>query len=165
MVDWSRHLAAIKARCLLISGFYCESRVYIASGVAVALPSQRCITIGAESFIGRDCYFGNHAAIEIGEGCLIGSHVRFVTATHDPQTFAFQSRRISIGAHSWIGAGVMILPGVSVGRGCIIGAGSVVTRDIPDCAVAYGVPCRVSRKRDFPIRQQTAIGREVVIDG
>ena len=53
---------------------------------------------------------------------------------------------IYVGDDTWIGAGVIILPGISIGKRCVIGAGSVVTHDIPDDSVAYGVPCRVERK-------------------
>jgi len=163
-VDWSRHLATIKAKGLFLSGLRCERRVYIASGVDIALPSQQCIYIGAESFVGRNGYFGNHARIDIGEGCLIGSHIKIITATHDPRTFSFVTKPVSIGPFSWIGTNVTVLPGVSIGKGCIIGANSLVTRDIPDYTIAYGVPCRVQYRRDLPVTQQTAIGRQVVID-
>ena len=53
---------------------------------------------------------------------------------------------IYVGDDTWIGAGVIILPGISIGKRCVIGAGSVVTHDIPDDSLAYGVPCRVERK-------------------
>ncbi|RME40161.1 MAG: acyltransferase [Deltaproteobacteria bacterium] len=160
----SAHLASLKARGLLLSGIRCERNVFIASGVRIALPAQRRIRIGAESFIGRHVYFDNHDSIAIGEGCLIGGDVRILTATHDDQTFDLRCMPVSIGANTWIGAGTMILPGVTIGKGCIVGAGSVVTKSIPDWSVAYGVPCRVHRKRDLPVRQRTATGREVVLD-
>ena len=53
---------------------------------------------------------------------------------------------VTIGAHVWIGGGTIILPGVSIGDGCVVGAGSLVTRDIPAGSVAYGSPCRVVRE-------------------
>jgi acetyltransferase-like isoleucine patch superfamily enzyme len=54
--------------------------------------------------------------------------------------------RVTIGDDAWIGSNVVILPGVTIGAGAIIGAGSVVTKDIPPRCIAYGVPCRVTRK-------------------
>ncbi|RME86342.1 MAG: acetyltransferase, partial [Zetaproteobacteria bacterium] len=112
---------------------------------------RRCIHVGAETFIGREVYLDNHAPIEIGEGCLIGGYTRILTATHDTHTYELRCLPVRIGAFSWIGANVTILPGVSIGKGCIVGAGSVVTRSIPDWHVAYGVPCRPRKKRILPV--------------
>ena len=86
----------------------------------------------------------------IGDRVKCGPNVSLLTATHDVDP---QSRRdqvefalpISIGDDCWLGAGVMVLPGVSVGKGCTVGAGSIVTRDLPDWSVAYGSPAKVVR--------------------
>ncbi len=156
-------LAALKAKGLSLSGFRCSRDVFVSSGAIVSLPTQGRIHIGPETFVGRQAYFDNHARIEIGEGCLIGGFVRFLTATHDVETFELACRPVRVGPFCWIGANVTILPGVTIGKGCIIGAGSVVTRDIPDWSIAYGVPCQPRRERPRPIRQRTATGREVML--
>ena len=91
------------------------------------------------------------APIYVGDGTLFGPNVTLATAGHpiDPRS----SRRrgyifcepIHIGRNCWLGAGVIVMPGVSIGDNSVIGAGSVVTRDIPANVVAVGVPCRVLR--------------------
>lgn len=88
--------------------------------------------------------------VVIGDRVMIGTSVSLLSAGHDTSVL---SRRklvefghpIIIGNDCWIGANVIILPGVSIGEGCTIGAGSVVTKSIPPFSVAYGNPCRVQR--------------------
>ena len=58
------------------------------------------------------------------------------------------SKPVKIGANCWLGAGVIVLPGVEIGEGCTIGAGSVVTRDIPPRCVAAGNPCKILKRLD-----------------
>ena len=88
--------------------------------------------------------------IYIGDRTLIGPNVTLATASHpfDPALRAegYQSNSpIRIGRDCWLGAGVIVLPGVTIGDNVVIGAGSVVTHDIPSDSVAVGVPCRVIR--------------------
>lgn len=86
--------------------------------------------------------------IYIGEHTLIGPNVTLASAAH-PLSPAMREKGlqynqpIHIGRNCWIGAGAILLPGVSVGDNSVIGAGSVVTKDIPANVVAVGVPCRV----------------------
>lgn len=86
--------------------------------------------------------------IYIGDKTMIAPNVTITTATH-PVLPALRERGIQynvdvhIGKNAWIGAGVIILPGVTIGDNAVIGAGAVVTRDIPANVVAFGVPCRV----------------------
>lgn len=88
--------------------------------------------------------------IYIGDKTMIAPNVTITTATH-PVLPALRERGIQynvdvhIGKNVWIGAGVIILPGVTIGENAVIGAGAVVTRDIPANVVAFGVPCRVMR--------------------
>ena len=92
--------------------------------------------------------------IEIGKCCLIGPNVVMRTSGHrydDPHTYIRQQGHIpldiSIDDDVWIGANAVILGGVHIGRGCVIGAGAVVTKDVPSLAVAVGVPARVVKYR------------------
>jgi len=90
------------------------------------------------------------APVTIGEGTQMGPGVQLLAADHprDPQarrSLLELARPVSIGSNVWIGAAAVVLPGVSVGDDSIIGAGSVVTRDIPSGVVAVGSPCRVVR--------------------
>ena len=89
--------------------------------------------------------------IYIGDKVLFGPNVTVATANHpvDPElrSKALQyNKDVHISDNVWIGANTVIVPGVSIGRNSVIGAGSVVTKDIPDNVVAVGVPCRVIRE-------------------
>lgn len=89
--------------------------------------------------------------IYVADKVMIGPNVTITTAGHpiDPDLRARglqYNKDIRIGENAWIGAGVIILPGVSIGKNAVIGAGSIVTHDIPDNVVAVGNPCRVLRE-------------------
>jgi maltose O-acetyltransferase len=88
--------------------------------------------------------------VTIGDFTLFGPSVQIYTATHPMEA---QLRRkqeygkpVEIGADVWVGGGAIILPGVKIGSRAVIGAGSVVTRDVPDSVFAAGNPCRVLRQ-------------------
>ena len=89
--------------------------------------------------------------IYIGDRVLIAPNVTIATANHtlEPELRRYEMqyvRDVHIGENTWIGTGVIVLPGVTIGKNCVIGAGSVVTRDIPDNSLALGNPCRVVRE-------------------
>ena len=102
---------------------------------------------------------------------MFGPNVTVSTAAHPilpklrEQWLQFNAE-VHIGRNCWIGAGAIILPGVSIGDDTVIGAGSVVTRDIPAGVVAFGSPCRVQRKIDERDREfyfkDRAIPRELL---
>ena len=85
--------------------------------------------------------------ITIGANTIIAAHVQITTSTHDYNVKPYMSKRvdrpITIGENVWICGGVIILPGVIIGDNCVIGAGSVVTSDIPANSLAYGSPAKV----------------------
>ncbi len=114
------------------------------------------------NFGGRHVHFGSHiyanfnltlvddTHIYVGDHTMFGPNVTVATAGHpilpELREQAYQyNAPVHIGRNCWIGAGVVIVPGVAIGDCVVIGAGSVVTRDIPDCVVAVGNPCRVMR--------------------
>jgi maltose O-acetyltransferase len=121
----------------------------------------RHISIGDNVIININCTFVDCNRIEIGNNVLIASNVQIYTATHpvdmtarlvenwEPTDitpyFRTYALPVKIEDNVWIGGGVIILPGVTIGRNCVIGAGSVVTKYIPDNSVAVGNPCRVIR--------------------
>jgi galactoside O-acetyltransferase len=88
--------------------------------------------------------------IYVGDFCMFGPHVTVATAGHPilpplrEQGLQYNAE-VHIGKNCWIGAGALVMPGVTIGDNCVIGAGSVVTRDIPANVVAVGNPCRVLR--------------------
>lgn len=105
------------------------------------------LSIGKKTFINSECFFDNGANVEIGENCSIAMFVQFITSTHesgDSSKRAGQAinKPIKIGNGTWIGARSTILPGVSIGEGCIIAAGSLVTKDCVANGLYAGVPAR-----------------------
>ncbi|KAL1976719.1 hypothetical protein VTN31DRAFT_3001 [Thermomyces dupontii] len=91
------------------------------------------------------------ALVTIGDRVMFGPHVSILAATHETEVESRRknieyARPVVIGDDCWVGGHVVILPGVTIGKGCTIAAGSVVTRDIPDWSVAMGTPARVVKK-------------------
>lgn len=120
------------------------------------LPPFHCdygenIHLGRNVFINFNVGMLACAPIDIGDNCYIGPNVQLYTAIHpiDPEERRQGinlAKPIRIGADCWLGGGVIVLPGVDIGEGTTIGAGSVVTRSIPPRSVAAGTPCRVLRR-------------------
>jgi maltose O-acetyltransferase len=122
----------------------------------------RHISIGRNVIININCTFVDCNKIEIGNNVMIASNVQIYTATHGVETyerlvedwketdetpyFRTYALPVKIEDNVWIGGGVIIFPGVTIGKNSVIGAGSVVTRSIPENSVAFGNPCRVVRK-------------------
>ena len=112
------------------------------------------ISIGEESFFNHNIYLMDCAKIKFGRKCFVGPNCGFYTALHplvatDRNAGFEQAKPITIGDNVWIGGNVVVLPGVTIGNNSVIGAGSVVTKDIPAGVIAYGNPCKVIR--DVPI--------------
>ncbi|WP_367038748.1 sugar O-acetyltransferase [Streptomyces sp. Je 1-332] len=108
------------------------------------------ITIGAGTFVNYHLTALDVARITIGEDCQIGPNVQLLTPTHPVEP---QLRRdkleaalpIAIGDNVWLGGGVIVCPGVTIGNNSVIGAGAVVTKDVPADVVAVGNPARPVR--------------------
>ena len=106
----------------------------------------RNITVGKGCFINTGCHFGDQGGITLGDNVLLGSNVVIATANHD---FAQAKRRtaypapVVIGDNVWIGSSVTIVPGVHIGDGAIVAAGSVVTKDVPPNTIVGGNPARI----------------------
>jgi maltose O-acetyltransferase len=109
------------------------------------------ITLGDNVFLNFNCVILDVVPVTIGDRVQIASAVQILAADHprDAETRATgleNGRPIVIEDDAWIGGGSILCPGVTVGRGSVIGAGSVVTRDIPAGVIAVGNPCRVLRE-------------------
>ncbi len=120
----------------VIPPFYCEYGTHI--------------RIGRNFFANYNCVLIDVAPIEIGDDCLFGPNVSIYTAGHpvhpDTRKSGYEyGRPVVIGSNVWVGGSVTILPGVRIGGNTVIGAGSVVTSDLPEMVVAAGNPCRVLR--------------------
>jgi maltose O-acetyltransferase len=111
------------------------------------------IELGDRVGFNYGCYVNGYGGLVIGDRALVGPYSMIHTANHnmDPDRplleQGWREQPVEIGADSWIGMGVCILPGASVGDGCVIGAGSVVADDIPSYTVAVGNPARVVKSR------------------
>lgn len=105
------------------------------------------ITLGSRVFVNMGCVFLDAAAIELGDDVQLGPMVQLLTSDH-PRDAAQRAgglemaRPITIGSRSWLGGGVIVLPGVEIGSDVIVGAGSVVTKSLPSGVTAAGNPCR-----------------------
>src|SRR5688500_18814790 len=113
------------------------------------------IELGQRVFFNFNCIVLDVCRVTIGDFTLFGPAVQIYTPMHPFN--AAQRRReefgkpVEIGSDVWVGGGAIILPGVRIGSRAVIGAGSVVTRDVPDGVFAAGNPCRVIRElRDLP---------------
>jgi maltose O-acetyltransferase len=126
----------------------------VGHGVVVK-PAFRCdygtqIAIGAGTFVNYDCVMLDVAPITIGAACQIATRVQLLTATHpidpEPRRIGWESGApIVLGDNVWLGGGVIVCPGVTIGADSVVGAGAVVTSDLPAGVVALGVPARVVR--------------------
>jgi maltose O-acetyltransferase len=113
------------------------------------------ITLGRKVFFNFNCVVLDVAPVRIGDYCLFGPAVQIYTATHPLEAAKRRSgeefaKPIEIGGDVWVGGGAIICPGVKIGPQTVIGAGSVVTRDIPERVFAAGNPCRVIRQLESP---------------
>lgn len=107
------------------------------------------ITVGKNVFINAGCKFQDQGGITIKDNCFIGHNVTIATLNHDvnPENrSALIPKPVVIEEKVWIGSDSTILSGVTIGYGAIIGAGSVVTKDIPPMSIAVGNPCKVIKK-------------------
>ena len=115
----------------------------------VTLARGSLVSIGDGTYINSNLTIVDDYTITIGKNCLFAPNVTMSTTGHpvhpDIRPLGLYSAPITICDNVWIGAGAIILPGVTIGENSVIGAGSVVTRDIPANVIAVGAPCKVLR--------------------
>lgn len=126
----------VKEGCYIKSPFICEYGEYI--------------SLGKNFFANYNCKLMDGGKITFGDNVMVGPDCTFVTATHpvEPEKRLagyMRFKPISVGNNVWFGAGVLVCPGVTIGDNCVIGAGSVVVKDIPANHVAAGNPCKIIR--------------------
>lgn len=127
----------------------------VGEGVVIR-PPFRCeygtpVSVGPGTFFNFDCLMLDVAPITIGAACQIATRVQFLTATHpidpEPRRIGWESAEpIVLGDNVWLSGGVIVCPGVTIGDDTVVGAGAVVTRDLPAGVVAVGTPARVVRE-------------------
>ncbi len=130
------------------------SNVYVGHYAILKGYYQNRMLIGNDVWIGQQCFFHSAGGIMIGDRVGIGPGVRILTSSHREEGRAksilesgYEFAPVVIKDDADLGVGTIVLPGVTIGAGVQTGAGSVVSRDIPDYAVAAGVPARVFRIR------------------
>jgi acetyltransferase-like isoleucine patch superfamily enzyme len=139
-----------------------DNKICLENGVALernvdigALDETTFIHIGENTFIGPSTCIAGPGNIKIGKNCLIGAQSGIFANNHNFADLELPIREqgvtrqgIVIEDDCWLGSGTKVLDGVTIGKGSVIGAGSVVTKDIPSLSIAVGVPARVIKKRE-----------------
>jgi maltose O-acetyltransferase len=127
----------------------------VGEGVEIKPPFQcdygYLISVGARTFVNYGAVVLDVAEVTIGEDVQIATNVQLLTATHPlepgPRRDKWESGEpIAIGHNVWLGSGAIVCPGVTIGDDTVVGAGSVVVRDLPAGVLALGNPCRPVRE-------------------
>ena len=115
------------------------------------------IRIGDNTAINRFVYLDGRAPLSIGNNVNISHYVKIQTLTHDPQNcdFVCLVKPVRIDDHVWIGTAAIIMPGVTIGEGAVVAAGSVVTKDVPPYVIVGGNPARYLKDRNRDLRYRT----------
>jgi acetyltransferase-like isoleucine patch superfamily enzyme len=115
------------------------------------------VRIGAKTVIGQECTISAYQHVSIGRECVVADRVMLIDFDHGVveverpiRLQGIYKRDVHVGHNCWLGYGVCVLRGVTVGNNAIVGTSAVVTRDVPENAVATGIPARVIRRRDAP---------------
>jgi putative colanic acid biosynthesis acetyltransferase WcaF len=144
-----RWLSPVRIAALRLFGAQIESPALVMDGVLVWHPWS--LTLKRYCTVGRGVEVYNFAHITIGEQATVSQGTYLCSASHDFEdpTMPLVFRPIVIGAQSWVAANCFVGPGVSVGEGAVVGAHSVVVKDVPAWTVVAGNPARVIRPRRF----------------
>jgi len=148
-------------RSKMLNGFFKE----VGKNVFIERPF-RCeygynISMGDDCFMNYDCIILDNAEVTIGKHCLFGPRCQLITATHPIDYRARQELRfdiakpIRIGNECFFGDNVVVLPGVTIGDNVVVGAGSVVTKDIPSNTVVAGNPAKPIKQLEHYIKEDT----------
>lgn len=119
------------------------------------------VSIGAKTVIGQECTISSYQHVSIGRECIIADRAMLIDFDHGIveverpiREQGIYKRDVRVGNNVWIGYGACVLRGVTVGDNAVIGTGAVVTRDVPANAIVGGVPARVIRMRETPVRMR-----------
>ncbi len=147
------HLPSYAIRRVFLTGLL---RIPIGKNASIHMGcfiTGRRITIGSDTAINRRCTLDGRAGIRIGNSVSISPETVIISLTHDAQSkvFLVSGKPVTIEDFVWIGTRAMILPGVTLGTGCVVGAGSVVTKDVAPYDIVAGVPAQKigERTRDL----------------
>lgn len=142
----------------LTAGYYCRFEVYPNDN-----DKRKRIIFGKNIQVNDFVHISSIDKVEIGDGCLMASHIYISDNSHGrydggdldsspltpPDHREYITAPVKIGRNCWIGEGVIIMPGVTIGDGCIIGAHSIVKNDIPEASIAVGAPAKIVKRYSF----------------
>ncbi len=114
----------------------------------------RAITIGDNTVVNRNCFLDGRVGIDIGSNVSISAETCIISLDHDPMSPDFSTRgeKVSIADYVWTGMRTIVLPGVRLGKGCVAGAGSVVTKSFEDFSIVAGNPAKKIGERTSDLR-------------
>ncbi|NCB55040.1 MAG: acyltransferase [Epsilonproteobacteria bacterium] len=136
----------------------CKIKIGYDSSIAMnCFVSGPFIEIGSNTVINRSTYLDGRVPLKIGNNVNISHQALIQTLTHDSQSshFICQCKPVVISDHVWIGTRAIILPGVTIGEGAIVAAGSVVTKDVEPYTIVGGNPAKFLKKRDCTIKYKS----------
>lgn len=149
-----RWLDAARTEQLISSLGGCGENLMVYHPVVIHTPGA--LTIGDNTSIAPFVHMWCGAYIDIGSRCMIGSHTAITSLSHDfreeEMWKSMVKGKVVIEDDVWIGAHSVVLPGVTIGRGAVVGASSLVSKDVPPFAVVCGVPARVTGYRPDSVR-------------
>lgn len=125
----------------------------VGKDVTLNVAKNGVMIFGDNVGIGNRCQIVCHKHIKIGDGSILAPNVLIYDHNHvfDSEDGVhqreFEDGEVIIGKHCWLGAGCIILKGVTIGDNCVIGAGSVVTKDVPACSIAVGSPAKIIKRK------------------
>ncbi|HEM7854024.1 acyltransferase [Burkholderia seminalis] len=139
-------------------GRFCQVRIGRDSSIAMGcFVTGYHISIGDNTVVNRYTYLDGRVPLTIGNNVNISHYTLIQTLTHDPQNpdFVCLCKPVVIEDHVWIGARAIISPGVRIGEGAVVGAGSVVTRDVEPYTIVAGNPARFIKERTRDLRYRS----------
>jgi acetyltransferase-like isoleucine patch superfamily enzyme len=142
-----------------VMAFEIGKRSFIFMGAS--FDSRGGFSIGDHSVINENCRLDNRGTLHIGANVSISSEVCILTADHDPQSESFvgRNRPVEIEDYVFIGTRALVLPGCKIGRGAIVAAGSVLTKDVEPFAIVAGNPAKLVGQRPQNLSYQLDYGR------
>lgn len=169
---WLTGLIERRKKKRFLAGLASAGRnIHLCRGYSISSPNK--LSIGSNTWIGENLFAKCEGGLIIGNGVIISRGVEIWTANHNydsedlkslPYDRRFILKPVNIGDNVWIGSRVTIIPGVSIGEGAVIGAGDVVTHDIPPLAVAGGNPAKVIKYRNQEVYEKLKSEKRIYLD-